>query len=157
MRRVSRLSASGAHPHRTTRCQGDLCVYAVTLRAAKKLKVQKPNQIKRNRRIYWRGISMPPNGVSQPCGAFHGRTEALSGSVEAQPQTPAMTASKASKRRRFTPRSFIEIRVRRLDAPEKPHRPHTCRPASSRERGWQCCDPFGRCEQSPWPPACHHG
>src|ERR1019366_10231410 len=44
---------------------------------------------------------------SQFCGVFHGRTEALSGSVLAQPEIPAASAASARSKINCAARSFI--------------------------------------------------
>jgi len=50
---------------------------------------------------------MPPMPFSQPCGVFHGRTEAFSGSLVAQPLTPASIAPNANSHSQLTARRFI--------------------------------------------------
>src|SRR5208282_5663879 len=50
---------------------------------------------------------MPPMPFSQLCGVFHGRTEAFSGSVLAQPLTPANIAPNTSSNSQLTARRFI--------------------------------------------------
>src|SRR5665647_2667703 len=52
-------------------------------------------------------MSIPPMPFSQFCGVFHGRTEALSGSVLAQPEIPAAKAARARSKMNCAARSFI--------------------------------------------------